>query len=441
MSNIAIRVENLSKRYRIGLEEEINDTLIGSLNSWVRSPIRNFRRLRKLSRFGDEDASDIIWALRDVSFEVERGEVLGIIGRNGAGKSTLLKILSQITEPSGGRAVINGRVASLLEVGTGFHSELTGRENVYLNGTVLGMTRREVGRKFDEIVAFSGVERFIDTPVKRYSSGMRVRLAFAVAAHLEPEVLLVDEVLAVGDANFQKKCLGKMEEVANQGRTILFVSHDMAAVQNLCGRAIYLEQGQIELQSTTSEVIDFYLDALDSEASVELSKRVDRRGTGALRFVEARLLVNGDPARVWRSGENVGLDVFYTVRESACDCSLDVHIGIDDARGVRVAHVSNETVAVSLRTASTGQGVVSIHFDRLRLVPGQYRLTLYAKVDGLVADWIHAAVQLEVEQGDFYFTGKLPPQQQGQFLMDYQYETETLESAQAAIQQRDWTTT
>jgi len=259
MSETAIKVEHLSKRYRIGTQDEVHDTFAGALSAFVRSPIKNLRRLRGLSRLEAGEADDIIWALKDVSFEVQRGEVLGIIGRNGAGKSTLLKILSRITEPSSGRAVINGRVSSLLEVGTGFHPELTGRENVYLNGTILGMRKAEIDRKFDEIVDFSGVEKFIDTPVKFYSSGMRVRLAFSVAAHLEPEILLIDEVLAVGDASFQKKCLGKMGDVALGGRTVLFVSHNMAAMRSLCERVILLLDGKIDFIGSAESAINTYL--------------------------------------------------------------------------------------------------------------------------------------------------------------------------------------
>jgi len=268
-SDIVIKVENLSKRYRIGLKEEMYDNFVIAIFEFIKSPFKNYRKYRSLYRFddihtspglnGDSNLSDVIWALRSVSFKVKKGEVLGIIGRNGAGKSTLLKILSRITEPTNGYAEIRGKVSSLLEVGTGFHPELTGRENVYLNGTVLGMTKKEVNRKFDEIVEFSGVEKFIDTPVKRYSSGMMVRLAFSVAAHLEPEILIVDEVLAVGDAEFQKKCLSKMEDAGRQGRTVLFVSHNMPAVNSLCDRVILLEKGSIVKQGVTSDVVGEYL--------------------------------------------------------------------------------------------------------------------------------------------------------------------------------------
>lgn len=268
-NDIAIKVENISKRYRIGMKENMHDSFGGALFEFMKSPLKNYRKYRSLYMFDDIESdqkhnpesnpSDIIWALGDVSFEVKQGEVLGIIGRNGAGKSTLLKVLSKITDPTTGFAEIRGRVSSLLEVGTGFHPELTGRENVYLNGTILGMTKIEVDGKFDKIVDFSGVEEFIDTPVKRYSSGMKVRLAFSVAAHLEPEILIIDEVLAVGDVAFQRKCLCKMEDVSKEGRTVLFVSHNMTAVASLCNRCILLENGKITHMGPVSEVVQQYL--------------------------------------------------------------------------------------------------------------------------------------------------------------------------------------
>lgn len=257
MSDIAIRVENLSKQYTIGRARERHDTLRDAL-------VGIFRRN------GSNGSTETFWALKDVSFEVKRGEVVGIIGRNGAGKSTLLKVLSQITEPTGGRAEIHGRVGSLLEVGTGFHPELTGRENIYLNGAILGMRREEIARQFDEIVAFSEIEKFLDTPVKRYSSGMYVRLAFAVAAHLEPEILLVDEVLAVGDAAFQKKALGKMGSVVNEGRTVLFVSHNMGAINSLCSQTIYLAGGALKMKGPTAAVVGDYLSAETTNAPGDL---------------------------------------------------------------------------------------------------------------------------------------------------------------------------
>lgn len=272
MPSPIIQVENLSKLYRIGLREKANRTFREAMIDVFTAPLRNFNRLHKLNKFNDSqlgqtdqfnqlnqsNSSDTTWALRDVSFDILPGEVVGIIGRNGAGKSTLLKILSRITEPTSGEVRLHGRVASLLEVGTGFHPELTGRENIFLNGTILGMRKAEIDSKFDEIVAFSEIEKFLDTPVKRYSSGMYVRLAFAVAAHLEPEILLVDEVLAVGDAEFQKKCLGKMGDVAKEGRTVLFVSHNLSAIKRLCRTGIYLDSGRIELQGPVENVLAAY---------------------------------------------------------------------------------------------------------------------------------------------------------------------------------------
>lgn len=264
MSVYAIRCEGLSKRYRIGARASYK-TLRETLTDAMHAPARRLRAVFN-GRGGAPSASadgNTFWALKDVSFEVRHGEVVGIIGRNGAGKSTLLKILSRITRPTSGRALVNGRVGSLLEIGTGFHPELTGRENVYLNGAILGMKKREIERKFDEIVAFAETEKFLDTPVKRYSSGMYVRLAFSVAAHLEPEVLIVDEVLSVGDMAFQKKCMGKINEAVEGGRTVLFVSHNLASVRSLCARAVVLEHGEIKFEGDTAEAIRLFQDTLD----------------------------------------------------------------------------------------------------------------------------------------------------------------------------------
>ena len=295
-TNTAITVEKISKVYRIGIKEETHDNFVETVFGFLKNPIKNYRKYKSLYKFDDVDldangqagmpGADVIWALKDISFDVKKSELLGIIGRNGAGKSTLLKVLCRITDPTKGRAVVRGRISSLLEVGTGFHPELTGRENVYLNGTILGMTKGEVKRKFDEIVAFSGVEKFIDTPVKRYSSGMKVRLAFSVAAHLEPEILIIDEVLAVGDADFQKKCLNKMEDVGQQGRTVLFVSHNLPAVCRLCERAILLDKGGIVKDGAPDQVVSFYLNS--------------DLGTHAAReWVDPATAPAGDVARLW----------------------------------------------------------------------------------------------------------------------------------------------
>jgi len=270
MSAYTIRVDGLGKRYRIGGPQARTDTLRDLITSAAQAPLRLLRGGKLV------ESKKEFWALQDVSFEVEQGEVLGIIGRNGAGKSTLLKILARVTYPTVGRASINGRVGSLLEVGTGFHPELTGWENIYLNGAVLGMKKAEIKRKFDDIVGFAEIEPFLDTPVKRYSSGMYMRLAFSIAAHLEPEILIVDEVLAVGDAAFQRKCLGKMENVAREGRTVLFVSHNMPAILSLCGRAILLDMGRLVNQGSPASIVQHYLDDVMSSSVTPLEQRMDR---------------------------------------------------------------------------------------------------------------------------------------------------------------------
>jgi lipopolysaccharide transport system ATP-binding protein len=311
MSEIAVRVENVSKRYRIGMRNEMHDSFVCAMVDFVKRPLANLKRLRKLSSFDQhsDDCDDIIWALRDVSFEVKRGEVVGIIGNNGSGKSTLLKIISRVTEPTKGRGETNGRVGSLLEVGTGFHPELTGRENIFLNGAVLGMKKVEIAHKFDAIVDFSGVEKFIDTPVKRYSSGMYVRLAFAVAAHLEPEILLVDEVLAVGDAAFQKKCLGKMGDVAKEGRTVLFVSHNMAAVRGLCQRGIWINQGSIVDDGESQKVIPKYLNAV-TEGLVQGTTHDEEVIIENIVFRNAR----GKKTRNFTPGDDLVIEVHFQAR-------------------------------------------------------------------------------------------------------------------------------
>lgn len=272
----AIEVKNLSKIYRIGLKEQKQETLTGSLIEALKKPVRNFRKIKNLQNQSNHNDEDVFWALKDVSFTLKKGEILGIIGQNGAGKSTLLKLLSRITYPSAGKIECRGKVASLLEVGTGFNPDLTGRENVYLNGTILGLSKKEIDERFDDIVQFSGIEKFIETPVKRYSSGMKVRLAFAVAAHLEPEVLIIDEVLAVGDADFQRKCIGKMQEISEgTGRTVLFVSHNMAAVKSLCTRGIVLKSGQKVFDGSQTDAINFYQANLDNAANLDYINNVE----------------------------------------------------------------------------------------------------------------------------------------------------------------------
>ena len=314
--DIAVRVEHLSKRYRFGLREEKPDSLLGVIANLATKPVDNLRRIRRLTSFSDDDAAkDVLWAVDDVSFEVRKGEVLGIIGRNGAGKSTLLKLLAKITEPTKGMAYVNGKVASLLEVGTGFHPELTGRENVNLNGAILGMTGTEISEQFSNIVEFAGLAEYIDTPVKRYSTGMVVRLGFAVAAHLTPEIMLVDEVLAVGDAEFQKKCLGKMDDFASSGRTVLFVSHNMSSVNRLCTRVVLLEQGKIVADGPAPEVTSRYLMGTESNSGARTWTEDDAPGAGDLSLTSITLTNSaGTPSSTINITEPVELSVGYLVK-------------------------------------------------------------------------------------------------------------------------------
>jgi lipopolysaccharide transport system ATP-binding protein len=407
MSDVAIRVENLSKQYRIGGPQARYKTIRDSLTEAVQAPFRRAAKLLRGQAYGAAEMDQTIWALKDVSFEVQRGEVVGIIGRNGAGKTTLLKILSRITEPTEGQAEIHGRVGSLLEVGTGFHPELTGRENIYLNGAILGMKRVEIERKFDEIVDFAEIEKFIDTPVKHYSSGMYVRLAFAVAAHLEPEILLVDEVLAVGDAAFQKKCLGKMGDVAKAGRTILFVSHNMAAIQTLCQRAIRLDKGLKRDDGLAGQVVERYLsEQLDLLSSYDLLQRPDRRGNGKLRvkgiqfesrFGGINVCLAGAPVTVkmvysWNSEPtllpaNIGFTIWSMNRQPVAEC--------------KTAYASEPIIM------GHPNGCVICDIPALPLVPGQYLVDFCVKLAGETYDWVENALILTVEPSDYLGGSKI----------------------------------
>lgn len=363
MSKPIIKVENVSKRYRLGLKERRSKTLAGQVGNILKSPWENFQRLRKLSKFGEEDES-VFWALKDINFEVNEGEVLGIIGKNGAGKSTLLKILSQITEPTSGRITLNGRVASLLEVGTGFHPELTGRENIYMNGTILGMTRREIDRKLDEIIDFSGIEKFVDTPVKFYSSGMKVRLGFSVAAHLEPEILVIDEVLAVGDYEFQQKCLGKMEDVSkNQGRTVLFVSHNMGAVRNLCSRAILIENGSIKCESGTSEVLKVYVekDSILGTSKMLLTNHPDKKLKG-IGLLSACIKVDGEETNSITTGQSLEIILDYKVKVSHLNMPMEIGFGLFDSELNGLLAFNNRNFRKLVKLNNT-EGKVIIRID------------------------------------------------------------------------------
>jgi lipopolysaccharide transport system ATP-binding protein len=394
MPEAAIKVRGLGKRYRLGRLES------------------GFQRLRRLAR-GDQGAGEI-WALRDVTFDLAEGGTMAIVGRNGAGKSTLLKILARITEPTTGYAEVAGRVGALLEAGTGFNPELTGRENVYLNGSILGMSRSEIDRRLDEIVAFAGVEQHLDKPVKWYSSGMSVRLGFSVAAHLEPEVLIVDEVLSVGDLAFQQKCIGRMSEVAGGGRTVLFVSHNLGAVAALCSEAIYLSDGEIVAEGATREVIDRYVGDVQSTARIDVRDRTDREGDGRLRFTEVLIgdgsaLMSGDDCEITLryeatpgpGGVLVAIDVYGALAEPLFHC--DNHLTGDQIEGL------------------AAEGEFTCTIPRLPLSPGHYTVSVFSRVDGTISDWVHHAAVLEVLEGDFFRRGRVPREVHGALYVDHRW--------------------
>ncbi len=412
MAGTIIEVTDLGKKFTLHHKPQERYTALRDVLS---------NKARGLFKGGSTSATKSdFWALKDLSFNVNEGDRVGIIGRNGAGKSTLLKILSRIVSPTTGNIKIGGRLSSLLEVGTGFHPELSGRENIYLNGAILGMSRTEINAKFDEIVAFAEVEKFLDTPVKRYSSGMYVRLAFAVAAHLEPEILVVDEVLAVGDAEFQRKCLGKMKEVSEGGRTILFVSHNMAAIQNLCTTAIYLKQGQLVQQGPTDQVISRYLSDAAATARVDLGVRKDRQGNGAIRFKEF-ILTNerNEPIAAAQSGSPVVLQFSYEATGPIRD--LHVAVGIDDQYGQRITHMSNDVAGIDLST-SNKSGHVSIRIPKCPLRKGNYAFTLFSRANGEIADYLLNAGTFHVEGGDFFGTGRASDDDQGAFFIEHTFD-------------------
>jgi lipopolysaccharide transport system ATP-binding protein len=392
MTDYAIRVEGLCKEYVIGGREKDDRTFREAITDGIAAPLRRLRAI------GQEPLpEERFWALKDVSFDVKPGEVIGIIGRNGAGKSTLLKILSRITAPTKGRVEIRGRVASLLEVGTGFHPELTGRENIYLNGAILGMSRAEITRKFDEIVDFSGVDKFLDTPVKRYSSGMYVRLAFAVAAHLEPEILIVDEVLAVGDMQFQKKCLGKMSLVANEGRTVVFVSHNTTALQELCNTAIWIEQGARKKIGTVGDVVTSYILHNTSFTASEV-KLFDRprvgRSSNALRLNHFGFI---SPLPLSHGSEVMGYVTFSLDRPLQ---EVALGIGFSTLDGRRLLTYDSDLQAKGRYSCSV-PGVYKANFriDRLPLGPNVYTVDVGCRIGDGHGDYVPRAVLIDIVPG------------------------------------------
>ncbi len=423
-----IEIEGLGKRYRLGesidLARNFRETLMSLPRHFGRKARLAGRQLARSVAGGGAGAAAEerrhIWALRDLDLTIAEGEVVGIIGRNGAGKSTLLKILSRITMPTTGRARIHGRLSSLLEVGTGFHPELTGRENIFLNGAILGMRRAEIERKFDEIVAFAETEPFLDTPVKRYSSGMRVRLAFAVAAHLEPEVLVVDEVLSVGDASFQKKCLGKMNDVARGGRTVLFVSHNMAALQNLCTSACLLEQGRLVYRGEVDQGIARYLDVSASTSATPLGERIDRRGSGKVRLTAIRLAPESGSSVIY-SGDSLRIELDYESREPLHRPQIIVDIyDIMNQPLFRLDTLMDDRLPAQLPR----RGRLVCRTGPLNATPGPCLVNVAVVLFSEMVDHVFHATEFSIEPSDFYGTGRMFNRSEALFLLPQQWALE-----------------
>ena len=390
----AIKTEKLSKQYRLGQHHQT--MLREMLANVFHDPLRKNR-----------SNQETIWAIKDLSFTIKRGEVVGIIGRNGAGKSTLLKLLSKITHPTSGEMKLQGRVSALLEVGTGFHEELTGRENIYLNGSILGLKKNEINEKLDAIIDFSGIESFMDTPIKRYSSGMRMRLGFSVAAHLVPDILLVDEVLAVGDMAFQKKCLQAMNDLREGGRTVLFVSHNMAAIENLCPRTLWIDDGQLRQDGETREVVRSYMASYsEKQASrFDLTKLKTRSGNGHIRFTSLQFLnLEKTPQELFRSGDSLIIRLNYEVKEQTRTPYFGIKIFSD--LGTLLAELNSWNTGFEISQLPRGFGALELRINNLNLMPGQYPISIWTSDGSTLIDVIDHCATLDVEASDFYQTGR-----------------------------------
>lgn len=416
--DIVVKFENVGKQYRLGVVG--TGTLSHDLNRWFQtSVLRKEDPYLKVGESNDrtkKGLSDYVWALRDINFEVEKGDVLGIVGRNGAGKSTLLKLLSNVTVPTIGEIKIKGRIASLLEVGTGFHPELTGRENIFMNGSIMGMTKKEIKRKLDEIVDFAGVERYLDTPTKRYSSGMTVRLGFAIAAFLEPEILVVDEVLAVGDAEFQKKAIGKMQDVAKgEGRTVLFVSHNMASVKSLCNKGVILQNGTVAETGDIEYIVGRYLDSLSDESGVDLFDRKQREGTNDAKFVKIETISSGKASNTVVMGKDVK---FRVEVESKCAFEdVDLYLGVYTGTGIQVLN-SNIYYTTGVKgSLEKGLNVFESSFETFPLQRGVYYITLALYSSDKKLDRVERATSFQVEPDDIFGTGMIMKDDAGLFVL------------------------
>ena len=420
--SVILKAENISKQYRLGLVG--TGTISHDLNRWwarIRGKEDPYLKVGAVNDRSTKADSDYVWALQNINFEVQKGEVLGIIGKNGAGKSTLLKILSRVTIPTTGEIKTRGRIASLLEVGTGFHPELTGRENMYLNGAILGMTKAEIKAKETEIIEFSGCQRYVDTPVKRYSSGMRVRLAFAVAAFLEPDILVIDEVLAVGDAEFQKKAIGKMQDISKgDGRTVLFVSHNMAAVKNLCTRAIVLENGTSVFEGATDEAVDFYLSQNKIQESIPLDERKDRSGNGDFLFKDISIVNEKNEKQLnLLSGESYKIQICSETRVKQANLKVRVQF-VDNKGSIRFLCNNYFVDATAFNLEATKNNVIEYFIPKFPLPKGNYTIQLSCfSSDGLQDD-IESALSFNVVGGDFFKSGKEQISKEG-VLVDYTF--------------------
>ena len=418
-SETAIEVTNLSKKYRLGtigmtsLREDLSR--LWNRKRTVEQTTSSNDTIDDLRKINDHE----FWALNDLNFSIRKGEVIGLIGANGSGKSTLLKILSRITEPTKGEGKVRGKIASLLEVGTGFHPELTGRENVYVNGAILGMTRKEVTKKFDEIEDFANVSEFIDTPIKRYSSGMTVRLGFAVAAHLDPDILIVDEVLAVGDASFQEKCIGKMKNISSGGKTILLVSHQMPMIENLCTNCILLNNGEIKSQGSTDSIIQNYYDlVLPSKTNSEnINDRKDRNGTGEFKLTDIKLKSrDGEELSFLRNGEEAIL-TFHFIGIKSTDKIPSFRFGIDSNSGKRITTIDSRMINFEMKPS--GSFSIEVKIKRLNWSEGNYSMTTFLGDGEEAIDWLPNAIDLKVVNGNFYETGRIQKVGDGEILTEF----------------------
>jgi lipopolysaccharide transport system ATP-binding protein len=421
MSEVVLNIENLSKQYRLG--KLGTGTVSHDINRWwykIRGKEDPYLKIGDVNDRTKDGGSEYVWSLRDINLEIKKGEVVGIIGKNGAGKSTLLKILSQVTPPTIGEVKVKGRIAALLEVGTGFHPELSGKENIFLNGAILGMTKTEIKSKLDEIIEFSGVAKYIDTPVKRYSSGMMVRLGFAVAAHLEPEILIVDEVLAVGDAEFQEKCLGKMKHISGEGRTVLFVSHNMAAIKSLTSRSILLDKGSLFKNGPTHDVVDEYINLVSSKLNkFDFEKHNSTKKT--IQFNNSSVLnADGKEINTILSGSKVvfKLEIINHTNEVFEKCSIG--IGIFTLTDNMLIGLKNDVLGI-YHDLLPGKNEIYCQIDKFPLSSGTYKYNIIVNKMAEVFDWIKDVGFFDVENGDFFSTGKIPASSQPTVLINHNW--------------------